>query len=1256
MDSNKVNLMVNGKPTTINIPIFFNNIQGIKILRSQQIQIPTDLILVSIEYDEIKNSSGVCAHIGPENSRYIITDFRHDCEVLMKNFQSLNDDEKTTQIQNIKEKYSIVENQKFVNYLKGTFKNITALLNFIFDFLNTRPQSEFTFNEMLVNDKQIFESIEDVKSLLQKTNNQYVHTNITTVQTNIDLFFELQDVDMSELFNRIHVSQELPLAIYNSYFKILKSFDKIPEEMIQIRSDNSLTLYVLNTSYIPQKIRIDNYTRIIINEISSTERITKYKVNITSNLNDGLDETGLIQRIIKFLPKKPLNCSYKQNDILIEYYMNIKVKNFYEQMFSDYIMLDDLISTFLLCDESDIITRQKGGFLTYFRPNKFSAFDDFININISQIKVKPFEHKLHKTILKIDDNALHIKIKGIDNIQKAIQIQNFLDSILTDFIDNKQDKIINEYKETISDIHVVLDSFKADKEKIAPPSFLKYDAPDIFTGKFASKCSGREPTLISEQEAELLKDEMDILKFPLFGEGDARYFRSDHETNPYVGLLLNDSPDAQYPYYPCCFGTDQKNNTKSLRYKYENKIEDEKEPDNKKMKKTKKVEIFTSPQSMEDGIIAMLNPKIKNTLEILDPESYAKIKSPYYRYLRIGTINSPNSVLDAIIKSIINYNKFNQEKPNNTLKQYSIPDKYTELSTIEKIQILKKVRNELKQYIKSNITSQSTYSYELDALYKYIENEDNYLNIRMFWNILEQAFDIKIFLFIKPIDENLSAMGTPIYTQNYLRNPNKSVLSILLLEHQGVKNIRLRYPQIENIVINMFTEDFDYNPKLWLSSSDDYNDKSLIDNLSELMNNILNYNGSINKSFDIKFKNTILSQWADSYGKIRLLQFEKLCILCDPIPPFFSPQINSIKRCDYTPCELKDVYEFLESEKIPKSDISCSAIENTIIGINFTKKIPYMCSQVSNDVQGIRFYIPIKNASGRINNIKISKEDSISPSFIDKHSIIQNYNKYMKISKFLKEYTVWLFSKYLINHKIRKIEKDTIYNFAEEGFIINNRSLDNTIEYPDNIEREFKNNIDNFVINGKLLVKNIQIRNRLLYHLNLEISRNKNEVIDFHKRTFIKNYFLDINDFIQDHSYVILSGMNMLNAWMNANTPPNYIINSRIIPGTEQYFFHIKNNIRTKFLAQPAKNLEHALYISSKWSIEKYNPGYYSEGEVVDVEYKLYKYSDFLDYSTYVEAEEIDIEGKSTGSEYTVLEYRQNNQDYYVALLPFIEC
>jgi Icc-related predicted phosphoesterase len=204
------------------------------------------------------------------------------------------------------------------------------------------------------------------------------------------------------------------------------------------------------------------------------------------------------------------------------------------------------------------------------------------------------------------------------------------------------------------------------------------------------------------------------------------------------------------------------------------------------------------------------------------------------------------------------------------------------------------------------------------------------------------------------------------------------------------------------------------------------------------------------------------------------------------------------------------------------------------------------------------------------------------------------------------------------------------------------------------------------MINNKLIVESIELRNRLIYLLNLKITQNVKEVTNYHSREYIKKYYQDVTDFTPQESSIILLGLPMIKNWIYSK-PPQYTLYDRIIHMEEEeeekkeeekkeeeknldfipYFIQLTNLDNNIYIAQLASSIENAMYISYTWNIKGYNP---RKGVEImnNIPFKYISYNNPVDYSI-VNIGIHRIEDK----ENIILEYKKNNIIYTMALLKY---
>jgi len=449
------------------------------------------------------------------------------------------------------------------------------------------------------------------------------------------------------------------------------------------------------------------------------------------------------------------------------------------------------------------------------------------------------------------------------------------------------------------------------------------------------------------------------------------------------------------------------------------------------------------------------------------------------------------------------------------------------------------------------------------------------------------------------------------------------------------------------------------------------------------MNNIFREMYIINDydKIKIEFNSEIKGQGVDAFGKTRYIQFENLCIFTDPIP-------NLLTETEYKfiPSSKENADNFIKKENI-----------KNVLPIMINVKGSHLLVGLKARKNNVNFYIPLKKTYIK-GTYPIMDEITIPVPQNNKY--LAKFNEYKRISRYIIEYSIYLFSLYLdtledkkslfVNNKLLT---KTLINFSKEKIEINN-----SVEYKI-VPRLFS--LDRGLLSGgKLILHSEDTIKRVLYSLKLHIKNYPEETKKYYTRKYIKNYYEDVSDFTKYPDQVILSGEYSLQQYLKS-VRISYKINKEIIPisidkkiisnifskltsekeksrkemtpeiinqakeeiekqllaehlNQQPYFYSdkkINDYLELKselFIVQPAQSKNHALYISDIWNKNHYNNGV---SDMTVLEKREYTNLTFKDG-------EISIVNKV--KERIVLRYSINIEDFkepsifYYSFLPFI--
>jgi hypothetical protein len=295
--------------------------------------------------------------------------------------------------------------------------------------------------------------------------------------------------------------------------------------------------------------------------------------------------------------------------------------------------------------------------------------------------------------------------------------------------------------------------------------------------------------------------------------------------------------------------------------------------------------------------------------------------------------------------------------------------------------------------------------------------------------------------------------------------------------------------------------------------------------------------------------NKIISQVVDIFGKTRVIIIEidrkKYAINIVPIPPLNVPIINIEESRQYN--LTKNSYD----NRIGIMNIEYIDNGNILVG-----------------------------TMGEFNVYMEFKEENK----------INKYNKMKKISRCVVNHFIWLYSKY-VNLNIDPgdrtydyLTNDDFSEFMDMGYI----EVDPTFNY-EIIKNELSEENEGIFRDGKLIIKSYETLNRLKYVLKHKLVREFNNVLDYHYKENMSDYYMDIDDFDSHPFQTILKGKEFTEKWLNASIQ-DYELFDTVELDKSQYFFRnqlIDNNI---YIARNVNTIEKAIQLGIFWNIKQYNP------------------------------------------------------------------
>ena len=1036
---------------------------------------------------------------------------------------------------------------------------------------------------------KIFSTIQDTK--------QIPYTEFELERMDFELTLDIQNMSIIEIFNLIQLSSEIPFCALDKFYKILKDFT--PDESWAVTIPNMIILKVLQRK-LGNLGLLKDYVDIFIQEKGEGIFTIIGTLYIEQNY---LSKKDILDRIFSSLNIE----EYKI--INIEDY-NIRGAFYYPQSTLNYYVLKDLIlnnsifSSVLGVDESAKATTEKD-----------SMYMHFFNAQIGNVKCVLTEKISHKkdTILKGKDvvktfpygkEYIRVRISMADNISAIKEFQNIFSRLLSIYYD-EYNSIVTFYKQFIPTF--------AEKilKKIPDTIVLKNKdiAPEIFAVNYPSKCP-KAPTIISDEDLEQNADgtykksldgifyEKDtnkmVMRYPLTEDEGfiPRNYVCNWEKHIYPGLtkknVLSNKDLTQF--LPCCYEKNHTTPNAGTSYRYYYFDED--------MNITKQI---IQKQFIITGRI--LPPKFYG---LLPEDDLAKnfelfLDDDKFKMLRKGIFKTSSSILECILIALWE-EKYKDFFEMDTIKEH---DDY-----------LMKLRQKMATRILATTCKQEMYDFSIEEILEILVNPKVYLDPSHFIHMLELYFDCTIYVFSRSKNKLETKLITPRHLQSYYRNKTEK-RTIFIYEHWGNKSDSNIWPHCELIVQSKRGKDdetidiFDWNSKI-------------VNNVKYVFNK-LNNNYSLNihnedTVFPIDHPNiNFVSQSIDSYGKCRLLHFlyknEVLgTFLITPIAPLMLPENNIWV---VTPI---------------KNDIALEIIKD--LGIQITKQ--NVVNDISRGYTGIlgnvHVTLPIEDSVPNMDIPEIEEGVGYPENNI---SVLEQFNKYKKLSRYITAYTFWLYSKFL--HDTGKIISLETMNEFQKKYI----RLIPEWNYDGSVGKIF--DINNTVLLNKkqLIVKSEETLKRLMYILRINIQK----IPDYYKKIVIENYYEDVTDFDKHQFQIILQGEQSIEKWITERNTKTNLHNSIQPELINPYFF--KNSLIGPeiWLAQNTDSITKALEIWKIWQNSNYNTGTNIEESVEETNnYTLYSYknnNDIIKYQVGTLQENIKIIG-----------YKIDEEMFFTTLLP----
>jgi hypothetical protein len=1009
---------------------------------------------------------------------------------------------------------------------------------------------------------------------------------------------DLIDISLLELFNSIVLTSLVPVVIINNFYKISKDFIPSDEDMWTQSDKDSLTLKVYNKKLVKDVSMVTNNTgcgnmcRLASDYKNTIIRVNPLSGRVTIKINvevskDNIDIKEIIKRSFNVFQDIDLT-TQSSSEINVSGIFYFPMTGFNKKIFADLVMNNEIFSRLINIDDSTKATKNKRE--TYIHFDHPST--GYITATITEKIMTTIDQTMKnvdKDIFPVGSQYIRIYIKKANNLKSVKKFQDIFSRLYV-LYDEEYNTISNYYRFYIKDFGKVEKEEEEEEEEEEKKITVRNKDidPELFITNYSRNC--KMPTIISETDAKKMETKgVEVMKFPRDSPAkdlDAIIFPRDGYNQHYY---MCDKKPLIYP------GLKKNKLENSDIYPYVPccYMTSQKKKDSyihyyegkKSIDITDKQygSIITTDKFLNNDQFGHLPLDIKNLFAFIN-------KNETYIYVRKGVFRNENSFLDCVMVAL---------NETETMKDDD-----------ERLSFLLDERMKLATKKIAPLARQELYDISVKKIISMLKDPNIYLDPKLFIHILEDYFKCNIYLFTnRTID---GSMELPRHTQAYYKNMNKN-RCIYIYEHTGFSE----YPQCELIVrYHRKTGNTEY--------SFSYDEASDIRKVYRRLRKSYALNNIIKEAnFYIPEEIKIKSQWIDSYGKTRVLNIlfneEKISLILSPIQPVRAKEITK-----------KQIYK--TSTKIVLEltrEINMQLKSQTVIDGKL--------QEINGVIGNVHVSIPV---NGEILPEIDIKKHGVSFSE-NKNSDLFLYNKNKKLARYIVNYTLWIYSKYLKSNNIIKINNENLSVFSNNFFKV--------VMYHEykQVPKTFSNN-SSILDNGKIIVRNTETIKRLLYVIRLNAMNNHDNVIQYHSRKVIKDYYVDVTDFKYHENQIVLFGDQSIEKWKDANNI-NYFLHKEIYIGKNTpYFFKNKLINDVVYLAQNTTSIEKAKSIAVTWINDKYNSGIHLKelGQELGKVYGFTLYS----YTSPNDIKKYNIKG-TLSSQINIVGYKRNKQTFYTVLL-----
>lgn len=623
-------------------------------------------------------------------------------------------------------------------------------------------------------------------------------------------------------------------------------------------------------------------------------------------------------------------------------------------------------------------------------------------------------------------------------------------------------RIVQLYREEATEIQIIysyfIPSLKTEEKSTqivdSQPEkkrFFKDRIPAIFVSKgteiYSRRCqSNKQPTILSESEAQEEKNQ--VIRFPK--ESDS------HIATPqfYTCLDSTYSHIGLIPFNnelgvaPCCFKTSQVNKPIFKSYFSDSNA------------------VRPTPDQPQGNYIIRTNKVILNGNIGLFPSSDKLVSNAVGDFLssinvqrqpivRLGVSKGPSSFLECVLLAL------NQPTGNVAEERFQLGNQPS-----------------------TTMCAQEMWNVEITPKTLF-QTLDLFLDPKLVIRQIEYIYKCNILLFYRTADHQ--GIIVPPHSQGFCSfERDNSLPSIFVYVHSGSETDMLEFPQCELIC---FSPDSKLDVKLtkiektwsWMEGTNAIYKSAwrAYDEKAQTWFGRIKYIPIPIRIVDLF---SIQRQFIDVNGKVRLIELEykgKLFIVeTSPLPPFNLPLLP-VPRADFIPGQ--DILDFIEFFSLKR--IQTHTIQNH----------------------------PQRITAWEMNwNIQFTFYIDSPRSLLKQDSMYSQYIASSKLSRYLTNWVLFLFSNYIFEANVVEITSRDIETFVSQWM-----TVDSNFQYDVDRVSEFlvPEQATGILRGGKLVCSSLELLKRLVYQLRLLIERDRTNVSEFRLKQTMDSFYQFSFDF-----------------------------------------------------------------------------------------------------------------------------------------------